>query len=617
MPFGLSIGTDRSNALQTSIQEELMKRGYSPDADPVMAEYITIMIINNKTPEQVTNELEDLIGSDYDSSFTEWLFAEAAKGAETSATPQTTAPAEPPAAETSTNDVPPPTSPESTRRPPHGPRHNGVYQQALSQALPTANASTGQKRAASARSPSPGHPNKQRRTDLPTGPRAMLRDGQGTSGSSRSLLDRVGPAGPMRNGPGNHRQDEIQARIDNITNGGEQPMMMGGGFPGMGVPGGMDMNMANPILLQEMMMNQMAMMAQMASQMGMLNGAQPQFGGAPGFPMQGPMPGEMGMGPGGNQNGFNGQSGNGRGRGGPRGGRGIGRGRGGAQTSGRPSETTPNPEAPAAEQPVIAAPVPTPAVPAPVAPAPAQPTHIPYALPERPQTPSLCKFGLKCTNAHCRYSHPSPVATAESGVVLSNDPCENGKDCKDKDCIKAHVSPAVLNPNAADQPPPHAAPQPPPAPVHAHSSSAIPCRFGNACTRPNCTFSHPARQTTNSPASIACRFGTGCTRATCPFQHPEGRVLPTSFHRGLSTNAPLVTVATPETGSMGGPSPHKSVKFNSGASGASAANASLKEKLQNQMREIEEKKSQAEKAIKEAEEAAAKKDGTKPVAITA
>ncbi len=91
--------------------------------------------------------------------------------------------------------------------------------------------------------------------------------------------------------------------------------------------------------------------------------------------------------------------------------------------------------APVAPTPVVAAPVP------------AQPAQLAYAVPERPQSPTLCKFGLKCTNPHCRYSHPSPVATPESGIVLSNDPCEKGKDCKDKDCIKAHVSPAVLNPN--------------------------------------------------------------------------------------------------------------------------------------------------------------------------
>ena len=35
-----------------------------------------------------------------------------------------------------------------------------------------------------------------------------------------------------------------------------------------------------------------------------------------------------------------------------------------------------------------------------------------------------------------------------------------------------------------------------------------------------------------------------------PFQHPEGHVLPTPFHRGLSTNGPLVNVPNPKAGSM-------------------------------------------------------------------
>ena len=83
MAFGLAIGTERAAALQvgeegseskgvvltrlqTSIQNELTRRGLSADGTPafpsgfgreglilcpdaVMAEYITIMIINNKT----------------------------------------------------------------------------------------------------------------------------------------------------------------------------------------------------------------------------------------------------------------------------------------------------------------------------------------------------------------------------------------------------------------------------------------------------------------------------------------------------------------------------------------------------------------------------------------
>ena len=151
--------------------------------------------------------------------------------------------------------------------------------------------------------------------------------------------------------------------------------------------------------------------------------------------------------------------GRGRGRGGPI--RGAGRGRGGhsgqhtteSQSEGAP---TPTPSAPVSHP---AAPIQaSKSAPAVVAPTPITPststgsTRAGFVAPERPQSPTLCKFGLKCTNPVCRYSHPSPVATAESGVVLSNDPCEKGKNCKDKDCVKGHVSPAVLNPNHVQLP---------------------------------------------------------------------------------------------------------------------------------------------------------------------
>jgi hypothetical protein len=275
----------------------------------------------------------------------------------------------------------------------------------------------------------------------------MLRDGP--SGSNpRSLLDRVGgPGGPsMRN---NFGQDDIQSRIDNIVNNPtpeqQQAMMMNAGFPM-----GMDMMnpaMANPLMLQEMMMNQMALMAQMASTMGIINPATGQFGG-PGF---GGMPGDMPMYPNG-MGGFQGPMGgngnhNGRGRGNGHG-RGMGRGTGRGGSTSSAAKTTPDasatppPNATSNAVPIVA-PTPTPA---PTAPAPATGGLTGFILPERPQSPTLCKFGLKCTNAHCRYSHASPVATPESGVVLSNEACDKGKDCKDKDCIKAHVSPAVLNP---------------------------------------------------------------------------------------------------------------------------------------------------------------------------
>ncbi|KAF5317164.1 hypothetical protein D9611_004006 [Ephemerocybe angulata] len=607
MPFGLTINTERATAFQQAVQDELMNRGYSQDADPVMAEYITIMVINNKSAAQITSELEDLISTDIDPSFTSWLFDEAAKGAagsEIAPVPSSPAPAEASAEPGPSKEIPTYTGNDSSTRRPTGAPRNGVYQQALSQALPSSSA---QKRSASARSPSPTHPNKSRRTDLPTGPRAMQKEGPGP----RSLLDRVG--GPANNRPNGHGRDEIQRRIESVTGAAQEPnMMMPQGFVGM--PPGMDVNamananMMNPMMLQEMMMSQMAMMAQMASSMGMLNPATGQFSGG-GMPMHNGMPGDMSMVQNGMNN-FQGQAGGhghpGRGRGVGRGGRGAGRGGRGNVPLGGHGGPQPPQQAQAGETPAIVSP--TPVIAAPLAHTPSSSSVATdasskpaYAIPERPQSPTLCKFGTKCSNAHCRYSHPSPVATAESGVVLSNDPCENGKNCVDKDCTKAHVSPAVLNPNAEFSAPPVAAPPP----RATHTANAVPCRFGLACTRPGCTFSHPPRP---SHGSQPCRFGTACTKASCTFQHPPGRVLPSTFHRGLSTSGGMSSVAAPETGTMSGTSHNKSMTFNTSSS------ATVKEKLEKQMKELEEKKQEMEKAMKDA---ASKKDDNKSVPISA
>ena len=187
--------------------------------------------------------------------------------------------------------------------------------------------------------------------------------------------------------------------------------------------------MTNPLILQEMMMNQMALMAQMAGAMGMV----PPGGFMPGQPGFQEMPMATGM-----NNNFvpphqqRQQQQNG-GRRGPN-------NRG--QKFQRDEQANSQPQPPPTPAPPVVAPQPVQATPAP-APTQQRSTYVP---PERPQSPTLCKFNLKCTNPSCRYSHPSPVATQESGIVLSNDPCEQGRDCKDKDCVKAHVSPAALNP---------------------------------------------------------------------------------------------------------------------------------------------------------------------------
>ncbi|KAK4700580.1 hypothetical protein P7C70_g5664, partial [Phenoliferia sp. Uapishka_3] len=63
-------------ALQASIQKHLAHLGWSTEDDTVMAEYCLVMLGNKKTQDQITSELSDLIGSEFDSSFVLWLFNE-------------------------------------------------------------------------------------------------------------------------------------------------------------------------------------------------------------------------------------------------------------------------------------------------------------------------------------------------------------------------------------------------------------------------------------------------------------------------------------------------------------------------------------------------------------
>ena len=73
-----------------------------------------------------------------------------------------------------------------------------------------------------------------------------------------------------------------------------------------------------------------------------------------------------------------------------------------------------------------------------------KPSSAPGPIPEKPSSKALCRYSIGCSNPRCPYSHPSPVADEQSGMVLSEEPCEEGKKCKDAECTKSHVSPAAV-----------------------------------------------------------------------------------------------------------------------------------------------------------------------------
>lgn len=146
----------------------------------------------------------------------------------------------------------------------------------------------------------------------------------------------------------------------------------------------------------------------------------------------------------------------------------------------------------------------------------------PRPLPSKPTNDALCKYGVDCHNPWCDMSHPSPVATKESGLVLSSEPCEKQIKCEDPDCSKSHVSPEQKK---VSQPPPQAgAPNGAPAggpeqqqqqqqgPPAIPGAGERPCKFGAHCTRPGCVFLHPWQMRGQPGQSIPCRFGVNCMR---------------------------------------------------------------------------------------------------------
>ncbi|KAL7421598.1 mRNA-binding protein nab2 [Cryptotrichosporon argae] len=60
---------DQSAQLQAEIQTELERREWAESNDHVMAEYITVML------DRIQTEMDDLVGSDFDPAFLDWLFA--------------------------------------------------------------------------------------------------------------------------------------------------------------------------------------------------------------------------------------------------------------------------------------------------------------------------------------------------------------------------------------------------------------------------------------------------------------------------------------------------------------------------------------------------------------
>ncbi|GAA5850013.1 hypothetical protein JCM8547_000982 [Rhodosporidiobolus lusitaniae] len=461
--------SEQGQALQAAIQKQLATLGWSTEDDAVMAEYCLVMLGNRKTADQISTELSDLIGSDFDPSFVTWLFDEVKKHYPDPAAKSPAAP--PPSA---------PTGPSSSRAPngvptrPSGPvgGNRNVFGAAVG----------GVKRSAEDGGLD-GRGGGRPRFEAPG--RAPHQQAQG----GKSLFDRVNGSNPQfapgRNlGPVNNTGmpqpafDAITQTVNAILAGAHPSLLTNIPFPALvahplsqRLPPGVLAQAQAAAMAQAQAMVQMQNVWNNAAPAAALASAGSLSAAAPAFNPSFAAPGARG---------------------------------GAAQAAGKP-----------------AAP--------------------PVKLPSKPEQEAICKHGVECTKPQCPFSHPSPVATKESGLVLNSEACEKQLKCDDADCPRSHISRAQLthpapssSSSALSRPPPVAAA---PAPAFGAPPTGTPCKFGAACTRPGCYFVHPwdvsgvPGGNGGGAAATPCRYGAGCTRADCHFSHPPSRPTPYSSSR--------------------------------------------------------------------------------------
>nr|XP_019046434.1 hypothetical protein I302_05183 [Kwoniella bestiolae CBS 10118]OCF25364.1 hypothetical protein I302_05183 [Kwoniella bestiolae CBS 10118] len=532
---GITLNPEQSAQLQAEIQRELERREWAEPEDNVMAEYITVLLANGSARERVQTEMDDLVGSDFDPAFLDWLFS-AAKSI-------TSAPSPSPIPTSAA--VPTASTSQSPVNAPRG--SGGSGSRLLNTALAPLSSQPEKRKAADT---ADGNQNKKRLSDVgvnaPSGPRGMGSEG-------RSLADRIG-GGNVR-GRGVPIRGMAGGRGGNMNMGGhmgfrpnfQQQNQQQPGFnqPGFGQP---FMPQGQQEMVAQMMMMQ-ASMAQMNNMVASMMQQQLQF----------------------QQQ---------------------------QQQQQQVSATSARPPRP----PSVKVPHGTKLGAHSVSGIPPKSAGTPGPIPDKPTSTALCRFSVGCSNSRCSFSHPSPVADEQTGMVLSEEPCENGKECKDAECIKSHVSPAAILGESA-------------------GPSRLLCKYQN-CTNPSCPFRHedengnpippPALTASKAPKpkiapvpvpsassdneddggdgdvevvmshkglmdgalddtkkEVSCRYGERCTRPDCKFTHPPGRPTPKFSKKfGSSSGTFNKSITSTNGGGIGG-GMHLSKKFGSGGAAAS------------------------------------------------
>ncbi|KAG0228267.1 hypothetical protein B0O80DRAFT_55065 [Mortierella sp. GBAus27b] len=130
--------------------------------------------------------------------------------------------------------------------------------------------------------------------------------------------------------------------------------------------------------------------------------------------------------------------------------------------------------------------------------------QMPFALGSHPV--QECKFGARCTRPDCKFRHPQ----RESNQQM----CRFFPHCTKPNCPFFHPpygEPLAQKDSTMDES----------GTGEVINRLPTPCRFGDQCTRPGCHFTHPRDGSAAASNMPLCKFNP-CTRPGCPFRHATG-----------------------------------------------------------------------------------------------
>lgn len=478
MTVAIQLETPLADALHAAIQPKLEEHGWATGGadDAALSEYIILMLVNNKSHDEVAQELStDLLGLDPNDpglrDFCSWLFAtvDSLAAQANSAQAQGDAATDAPQGALDADQ-------DMDMVPADGPAELNAYVSSISSC----------------------HDDDDDATVLtlsrPTGPKAM-RNGTDGRGRGKRIMGQINRAMDRTHDSVLHRTRGNDSRISTHSRAPPTGPRAGSGRQPRGGP-----NRAASIQHGLANMNTMPSPGMNGGMNGM-----PQWGMMPGQPQQNNMMDllqqqanmlqmlqQQVMAQNGGMNGGR-SNGQGRGRGGSlmdRSSRGNHRGRGGhhggqnghnAQASDLPSKD-----------------------------AQGEDTDMGGREPANPEE-TICRYNLNCANSNCKFAHQSPAAPPGVTVDVS-DVCSFGVACKNFKCTGRHPSPATKVAHQSEQDCkfyPNC--QNPRCPFR-HPSKP-PCRNGGDCKKEGCEFYH---------TTVMCKFNP-CTNRYCTFKHEEGQ----------------------------------------------------------------------------------------------